>query len=462
MIKFFHHFISTIFISLFIFEYCLFFAAMKFSSESPFLHSTFWYSASYNNLASLIFASSLSLSLSGIGLYRRNMGWNDYELRSRTAVGFSMAIFIVVSIFFVFPEFIIARNILAYALIFALLGMIICRFLFRSLIGQKAFGNKILVIGSGKKAQKVIQSNGGYIHKGFQVIGCLVIENVPAVVEQGVIIKSNKKLVDLAKQYNIDEIVIALDDRRSAMPVTELLDCKFSGIEIVDLLSFFEREKAYIDLDNLYPSWIVFSEKFALSGIRALIKRLFDIVICLILLVFTFPLMLLTALAICIEGGCRKPIFYRQIRVGANNRNFNILKFRSMNTDAEKQGIQFAKENDARITRVGGFIRKFRIDELPQIFNVLNGKMSFVGPRPERPEFVAGFNKSIPYYRERHRVKPGITGWAQLCYPYGDNEHDAIQKLQYDLYYVKNYSLFLDLTIIVHTIEVVLWGKGSR
>jgi lipopolysaccharide/colanic/teichoic acid biosynthesis glycosyltransferase len=167
-------------------------------------------------------------------------------------------------------------------------------------------------------------------------------------------------------------------------------------------------------------------------------------------------------LAIFLESGIKAPILYRQVRVGENNKNFDILKFRSMQTDAEKNGVEWAKKNDGRVTRVGNFIRKYRIDELPQIYNVLKGNMSFVGPRPERPEFVKKFDNSILYYRERHRVKPGITGWAQLCYPYGANEYDTKQKLQYDLYYVKNYSLFLDLTVIVHTVEVVLWGKGAR
>jgi lipopolysaccharide/colanic/teichoic acid biosynthesis glycosyltransferase len=172
--------------------------------------------------------------------------------------------------------------------------------------------------------------------------------------------------------------------------------------------------------------------------------------------------MLLTALAIFLESGFKGPILYRQVRVGEKNENFEVLKFRSMKTDAEKNGVQWALKNDCRITRVGKIIRKFRIDELPQIYNVFRGDMSFVGPRPERPEFVQGFNERIPYYRERHRVKPGITGWAQLCYPYGADENDTIQKLQYDLYYVKNYSLFLDLSIMLNTVEVILWGKGAR
>jgi sugar transferase (PEP-CTERM system associated) len=435
---------------------------MHFGSDLRFLHTATWYTDNYINIASLIFATSLSLSFLGIGLYRRSIGWNDYELRSRTAVAFAIAIFVVVSIYYIFPEFLIARSVLAYALILALFGMIICRRLFIKLIGHNIFTRKILILGTGQKAKKVLQSNTGYIHRGFQIVGCLPLENEPLTVKQKYIIESNKSLADLANEYNVVEIVVALDDRRSSMPVEELLDCKFSGIEIVDLLSFFEREKACIELDDLYPSWIVFSDKFALSGTRIFIKRLLDIALCLGLLLISFPIMLLTVLAICIESRCKEPIFYRQIRVGQNNCNFNILKFRSMSTDAEKKGIQFAKENDARITRVGRFIRKYRIDELPQIFNVLKNEMSFVGPRPERPEHTEGFEESIPCYRERHRVKPGITGWAQLCYPYGENEYDTIQKLKYDLYYVKNYSLFLDLTIIIHTIEVVLWGKGSR
>jgi lipopolysaccharide/colanic/teichoic acid biosynthesis glycosyltransferase len=172
--------------------------------------------------------------------------------------------------------------------------------------------------------------------------------------------------------------------------------------------------------------------------------------------------MLIVAFAIFIESGFKGPILYRQTRVGELDQNFEVYKFRSMRTDAELNGAQWAQENDSRVTRVGAIIRKIRLDELPQIFNVLRGNMSFVGPRPERPQFVDEFDEKIPYYRKRHRVKPGITGWAQLCYPYGANEYDAIQKLQYDLYYVKNYSLFLDINIIIHTIEIILWGKGAR
>jgi len=462
MIRIFHHYISKVFLSLFIVEFGIFFSAMYFGSEFLLHYTESRFSEDYILLSSLLFAITLTLSLSGIGLYRRSLGWNDYELLSRTSVGFSAAIFIIVSIYYVFPEFIIARSVLAYSLLLAFLGMMSCRFIFKRLAGKNVLKKKVLVIGSGNNAQKILKSNTGYIHRGFEIVGCVATANEPKTVAQNTLIDNKKKLVDIAQQYNIDEIVVAVDDRRSTMPVDELLDCKISGIEIVDLLSFYEREKAYLDLENLHPSWMVFSDGFSQSGFRTFVKRFVDIIASFSLLLFTLPVMLLTAIAICIESGIKAPIFYRQVRVGENNQNFNVLKFRSMRTDAEKQGIQCAKENDDRITTVGRFIRKYRIDELPQIFNVFKGDMSFVGPRPERPNFVGDYEKAIPFYPERHRVKPGITGWAQLCYPYGANEYDAIQKLQYDLYYVKNYSLFLDLTIILHTVEVVLWGKGAR
>ena len=230
----------------------------------------------------------------------------------------------------------------------------------------------------------------------------------------------------------------------------------------MNIMGFYEREQGIISLENVHPSWLVFCDGFAQGDFRSLEKRFFDMLASLLLLSISWPIMLLTALAIFLESGLKGPILYRQIRVGENNQNFEVLKFRSMKTDAEKNGAQWAQQNDNRITIVGRVIRKFRIDELPQIYNVFRGDMSFVGPRPERPEFVRGFNECIPYYRERHRVKPGITGWAQLCYPYGADENDTIQKLQYDLYYVKNYSLFLDLSIMMNTVEVILWGKGAR
>jgi len=217
-----------------------------------------------------------------------------------------------------------------------------------------------------------------------------------------------------------------------------------------------------LQLDALHTSTLIFSTGFSHAVLQSTSKRMFDIVISALILILASPIMLVTAVAIFLGSFGSDPVFYRQIRVGLDGLPYAVLKFRSMKTDAEKDGAQYAKKKDSRVTRIGSFIRLTRIDELPQLFNVLKGDMSFVGPRPERPEFVEGYNKRISHYGLRHKVKPGITGWAQICYPYGETEEDTKHKLQYDLYYVKNYSLFLDFTIIFQTLQVVLFGKGAR
>jgi sugar transferase (PEP-CTERM system associated) len=242
----------------------------------------------------------------------------------------------------------------------------------------------------------------------------------------------------------------------------DLLECRLAGIDVLELSSFLERETGKVRLDVTNPSWIVLGEGFRETSHLLVIERMFDVLVSLLLLIPALPLMLLTAIAIRIEDGLRAPILYRQIRVGRYNKPFQVLKFRSMRQNAEEDGAVWAVANDPRITRVGACIRKTRIDELPQLLNVLRGDMSFVGPRPERPEFVDELAKRLPYYRSRHAVKPGITGWAQLCYPYGASDQDALEKLQYDLYYVKHRSFLLDLAIVLQTVEVVLWGKGAR
>jgi sugar transferase (PEP-CTERM system associated) len=243
----------------------------------------------------------------------------------------------------------------------------------------------------------------------------------------------------------------------------EFLECRLAGIEIIDLATFLERETGKVRLDVTSPSWFIFGEGFRVSPAQQTMERAFDVVASLGLLAAASPLILLATLAIKLEDGLRAPVLYRQRRVGQHGRVFGVLKFRSMRIDAEKPGeARWAVTNDPRVTHVGSVIRTTRIDELPQLVNVLRGDMSFVGPRPERPEFVEQLEQVIPYYRERHAVKPGITGWAQLCYPYGASEKDALEKLQYDLYYVKNRSLVFDLAILVQTVEVVLWGKGAR
>jgi sugar transferase (PEP-CTERM system associated) len=299
--------------------------------------------------------------------------------------------------------------------------------------------------------------------RGFDVVGYMQAQIEDSAIPAEKIIPPAKPISELARILQIDEIVVAMDDRRQQFPLKELLDCRLAGVEITELATFLERETGKVYLETLVPSWMIFSSSgFRRDGFRRVSERAFDLAASLILLVLASPLMLLTMLAIKLEDGIRAPVFYGQLRVGFANRNFRVLKFRSMRTDAEKNGAVWARANDDRVTRVGRVTRKMRLDELPQLLNVLSGLMSFVGPRPERPEFVQKLAGSIPYYAERHAVKPGITGWAQLCYPYGASEKDAIEKLQYDLYYVKNHGLLFDILILLQTVEVILLGKGAR
>jgi sugar transferase (PEP-CTERM system associated) len=254
---------------------------------------------------------------------------------------------------------------------------------------------------------------------------------------------------------------VAVEDRRKEMPVNDLLHLKLSGVDIVEFSTFWEKETGRVDLDTVHPSWMIFSDGFGGTTATRAVKRGFDLLVSLSFLFLTLPVLAATALLIKLDT--RGPIFYRQERVGQHGRPFMLLKFRSMVTDAERDGVpQWAGSGDARVTRVGRVIRQTRIDEIPQVFNVLIGDMSFIGPRPERPFFVQELATKIPYYAERHRVKPGITGWAQINFPYGASIEDAKQKLEYDLYYIKNHSIFLDCIILLQTARVVLFPEGVR
>ncbi len=263
-------------------------------------------------------------------------------------------------------------------------------------------------------------------------------------------------------EKGVDEIVIALSERRGgSMPMRELLDCKLNGVRVTDIATYFEQNLGQIRLDAVSAGWLIFGDGFNQGFIRTTVKRLFDIAGAAVLILLALPIMLATALIIKLESS--GPVLYKQERVGLNNKPFNVVKFRSMRTDAEKDGIpRWATAGDNRVTRVGRVIRKLRIDELPQLFSVLNGDMSLVGPRPERAFFVEKLTQDIPFYAVRHSVKPGVTGWAQVRYQYGSTVEDTAEKLQYDLYYVKNHSLFLDLVVLFETVGVVLTGKGAQ
>jgi sugar transferase (PEP-CTERM system associated) len=251
-----------------------------------------------------------------------------------------------------------------------------------------------------------------------------------------------------------------MDDQRQGFPIRELLQCKFAGVDVIGILGFLERESGKVDVERLNPSWMIFAEGFTPRASRRIAARCLDLVGGLVLFALSWPIMIVVAAAVFLEDGA--PVLYRQTRVGLHGHPFELLKFRSMRRHAETGGAQWAQQRDPRVTRTGSLIRKLRLDELPQILNIIRGQMSLVGPRPERPEFVQGLAQKIPYYQERHCVKPGLTGWAQLQYPYGASEKDALEKLRYDLYYVKNQSFLLDLIILLQTAEVVIWQKGSR
>jgi len=270
-------------------------------------------------------------------------------------------------------------------------------------------------------------------------------------------------ITDLARviaEHHIDRVVVSLTDRRGRLPIEALLRAKLSGVRVEDATTTYERLTGKILIDDLKPSWLIFSDGFQASRLTRAVKRTLDLALAVLGLIFAAPLMVLTAVAV--KLGSRGPILYWQERVGEHGRVFTLCKFRSMRTDAEDGTPVWACDGDERVTGVGRFIRVTRLDELPQLWNVLRGDMSFVGPRPERPFFVQQLATAIPFYMERHVAKPGITGWAQVKYRYGASIEDAMEKLRYDLYYIKHMSVFFDLTIVLDTVKVIILGKGAQ
>lgn len=410
----------------------------------------------------LIFSLVLITIMAAMGLYQAQMREGLIGYLLRLVASFLFSILVLSMLFYAFPSIFLGRGVLVIAFAISFVGMSLLRKITIT-IDPEVFKKRILVLGAGKKASTITQLRRKADQVGFNIVGFIHVRGEEDVIDKSRIINIHGPLRAFAVEHDIDEIVLAVDDRRKGFPMHELLDCKMHGLDIVDVQTFFERETGKIRVDLLHPSWLVFSDGFRQSVLKDYTKRAFDIIASILLLLLTWPFIILTTVAILIESGMSAPILFRQVRVGEKGKPFQVLKFRSMKVDAEKNGKAiWASKNDNRVTRVGGFIRKVRIDELPQIFNVLRGDMSFVGPRPERPEFVVELIDRIPYYEDRHHMKPGITGWAQLCYPYGSSERDALEKLQYDLYYVKNYSLFLDFLILLRTGEVVLFGKGAR
>ncbi|MEJ2404608.1 MAG: TIGR03013 family PEP-CTERM/XrtA system glycosyltransferase [Candidatus Thiodiazotropha sp.] len=466
MIKLFGIYISKAVVLLGVIEILIFFTAMHgailiaghIDASAPM--ATDLLGGNFPVLYSILMFSAMT----ALGLYQKGSMATSSGFLLRIILAFVVGGVVMVLINLLLPDLTPDGNsILTLSLIVSLLGVLVARTVFVRVTSDKTLKRRVLVLGVGINADRIEESTKGKDTIGIVVVGYVNLGDRIELVDADRQVLKDQTLLEIANRLAVDEIVVAVDDRRKKLPNHELLECKIKGIKILDLLTFFEKELSIINIDLLYPSWMLYADGYNQRALNRTIKKLFDMTVGIIIFLFAAPLMVLVTLASLIESGGRDPILYSQVRVGKNGKLFKVYKFRSMRTDAEADGVaRWASKNDSRITKLGGFLRKTRLDELPQIYNILNGDMSLVGPRPERPEFVMQLSNDIPYYPQRHWVKPGLTGWAQMLYPYGASEEDAKRKLEYDLYYVKNASTMLDFVILLQTIEVVLLGKGAQ
>ena len=414
-------------------------------------------------IPALVFALLMVCVNSALGLYRREQNHDFVGLFMRAVAALFVGFVSCYAVFDLFPYGNLFRDALWVTVVYALAGLLFMRRALVLPLSRALFPRRILVLGTGAEAQLVELSLAATNQPNLTLVGFYpVTSEAGRVVSAQRVIPAEWSVETAVDRLEIDEIIVAVREQRGGvLPLQELLQCRIEGVRITDLAGFCERVRGEVPIDSLKASWLIYGDGFKQDWSRNLVKRAFDLIVSLVLLTIALPVMAITAFAIWLESG--RPIIYRQERVGQGNQPFTVLKFRSMAQDAERDGVaQWAQKNDPRVTRVGKFIRKTRIDELPQLLNVLRGDMSFVGPRPERPTFVAELTEKIPYYGIRHSVKPGITGWAQVRVPYTDSVEDTVKKLENDLYYVKNHSLFLDLLVLFETVRVVLFGDGAR
>jgi sugar transferase (PEP-CTERM system associated) len=455
MIRLFNHYLSIRLLFLTLVEAAVVFQSvllgyqlrtLDWSSKLPFVEAG-------------VFTVIMLTMMSALGLYQSQAEAFRSTVQ-RVLIAYGLSLVLMAAVFYIFPGTYIGRGAFAFISLFAIGGVLTVRFFSVSVTDIGLPKRRVLVMGNGAEADTIIRFlHEGHRGRAVQYAGLYPVLSDKADVDQLI---DHEQLRRTVRDLRVSEIVVAVKERRGGvLPLRQLLDCKLRGVRVMDLTSFYERELGQLRIDNLRASWLIFGEGFDSGIFRSVIKRIFDVIVSLAILVLSSPLWVAGLLAVFFETG--RPLLYKQVRTGQGNRPFTIYKMRSMRTDAEKDGKPiWAGAGDTRVTRVGKFIRKTRIDELPQLFNVLKGDMSFVGPRPERPFFVEKLLEDIPYYDVRHSVKPGITGWSQVRYPYGASVEDAMAKLQYDLYYVKNHSLFLDLLIMMETVQVVVLGKGAR
>ena len=385
------------------------------------------------------------------------------ELLVRLLQASGAASLLLAALYLAFPALIIGHGVLASSVLFFVLAIVLWRLLFLQVGRARGLQEHVLIVGTSRSARMVAREVLDQHDYAYRIVG--FIDDDPAMIGRSIVnpkvIGTPADIVRLVRERRIDRIIVGLSDRRGKLPIEELLEAKLQGVRIEEPETTYERLTGKIMLDELRASWLIFSDGFRARKLTRAVKRAMDIVLSLVGMLLAAPIMVATALAIRLDTP--GPVLYAQERVGERGRRFMVYKFRSMRTDAERGGTPiWARDQDDRVTRVGRVIRLTRIDELPQLWNVLRGTMSFVGPRPERPFFVEQLAEAIPFYRQRHAVKPGVTGWAQVRYRYGASFDDAREKLRYDLYYIKHMSIIFDLTIVFDTVKVILSRKGAQ
>lgn len=463
MIRIFNHYVSKMAFILLLLELVMLLATVSVASAIWVSDGQGHFRATNLYVSSLTFALVIIFSMSALGMYqhsaREGMRTTLFRIMPSFALGFALLSALIA----IRPDLSVGRGISSAIFAIGATGVVLTRLVVFKSAESALLEARLIFIGSGPMAKECMElAFRKFGFHQFKVVGCLPVEGEDSCVPDSYLLPMGESLLMMAQKYEASEIVVTMGERRgSAFPIAQLLQCALGGVRVIDAATFFEREACQIRLDSLQPSYLIFGGGFDQSFLRASSKRIFDLVASTMIGLASLPVMLAAAAAIAFED--RGPVFYQQERVGRNGRTFRVLKFRSMRKDAEEGGLPtWASANDPRVTRVGRVLRTLRIDELPQLINVFRGDMSFVGPRPERAYFVDQLVQEVPYYNVRHSIKPGITGLAQVRYQYGASIDDAVQKLQYDLYYVKNNSLFLDILILIDTVQVVLFGKGSR
>lgn len=378
----------------------------------------------------------------------------------RIVLNMALSLFLLSTFYYLVPSLTVERGVLLFTI--AAFGAV--QFFwhtgFVSFRSAPGLARRVLILGTGPLARKM----GDVVaatHSRHTLVGYIVMDTAPPEVPTPLILGTSKDLCSLVQEKKVQRLVASLTERRGVFPLQDVLNCKFNGVDVIDAPSFYEEATGKLLIENITPSWFIFSNDLNLTPTRRVLKRFMDIIGAFIGVLVAAPFAPFVVLAIKLDS--KGPVLFKQVRVGERGKRFVLYKFRTMREDAESvSGAVWAQENDPRVTRVGRFLRNSRFDEVPQLINILNGDMSLIGPRPERPEFIEGLSKIIPFYSERHSVKPGLTGWAQIRYPYGASVEDAIEKLRYDLFYIKNMSIFFDIGIIFETIKVMLFGRGAR